>query len=75
MQVGIVKTILLNFKHLLRKPVFKQDELNDILARINEKIKFIKNETEMYKTNLLKDETIGFFKCESLFGSLKVFKI
>ena len=60
------------WKNLFRKSDLKLNELNDLLAKMNNKLKSIRNQTKEYKNNLLLNETIFFEKYEkcSLFGKL-----
>jgi WD40 repeat protein len=63
---------LATFKHKLRILEINQNELNDLLSKMNEHVKIIQNETKKYKNDLLMNESIVFKKHEksSLFGEL-----
>ena len=71
----LVSEDLSNFKYLLRKPDLDEGDLNDLFLIINEKLKFIQNETNKYKNKLLMNEAIYFEKYEksSSFGKLSFY--
>ena len=66
---------LATWKHSFRMPDLKQEELNDLLAKMKEKLNEIENETKKYKDDLLMNEAIFFDKYEksSSFGSISFY--
>ena len=67
--------ILPLWKNSLRKRDLNQEELNDILLRINDNIGLVKNLIKKHKSDLLMNKAIYFDKKEksSLFGKLYVY--
>ena len=63
---------LASWKHSLRSPDLKEQELNDLLAKINEKKMLVQNTTKKLKSDLLMNEGIHFEKHEksSTFGRI-----
>ena len=66
---------LATWKHSFRMPDLKQEELNDLLGKMKEKLNEIENETKKYKDDLLMNEAIFFDKYEksSSFGSISFY--
>jgi WD40 repeat protein len=63
-----------SWKEKFRVPLINQDEVNDLLSKLNENIKNIEFHLGKIKKDLLLNETIQFKQLEksSLFGHLKI---
>ena len=63
------------WEHSLRKPDINEDNLYDLLEKMNDKIGEIQNEIQKFKSDLLINEAIDFEEYEksSLFGTLSFY--
>ena len=63
------------WKHSYRTIDSKKEELNDLLAKMNDKLTLVRNESIKFKNNLLQNETIFFKKADTIgsFGDLSFY--